>query len=261
MANVLEIIGADTVHKKGYTGEGIGVAVFDTGIYPHRDFDHRITGFLDLINGRIAPYDDNGHGTHVAGIIGGTQMVAPGCNLIAVKMLDQKGAGNTRKVIQGIEWLVHNKEKYGIRLLNFSMGMGQQAGNEDKKRIIDAVSYAWDQGIIVVCAAGNNGPGRNSVSVPGSCRKIITVGSYDDEKISAGMKADYSGRGPTDSCIRKPEIVAPGSNIRSCSNKMNEYSVKSGTSMATPFVTGAIAVLLEKYPSLTPAQVKLSNAI
>mgnify|MGYP002907464937 FL=1 len=109
-------------------------------------------------------------------------------------------------------------------------------------------------------AAGNNGPGRGTVTVPGISRKIITVGSLDDRIYTdeRGRKyANYSGRGPTKSCIVKPEIVTAGSGIVSCSNKRDGYTVKSGTSMAAPIVTAAIALLLQKKPYLTPAMVKM----
>ncbi|MEG0805233.1 MAG: S8 family peptidase [Lachnospiraceae bacterium] len=265
MDRIVEIIRADTAHRYDYYGKNIGIAVFDTGIYPHEDFGNRIVGFVDLVGGRMNPYDDNGHGTHVAGIIGGDGKTSLGrycgiaskCNLIGVKILDYKGTGNTDRVMRAMEWVIANKIKLNIKIINFSMGMGTDACYQDKTNIMDAVEYAWNSGIVVVCAAGNNGPGRGTVTIPGSCRKIITVGSMDDEKNVKGIQVDYSGRGPTENCVRKPEIVAPGTSIISCSNSRFGYTTKSGTSMATPVVSGCLALLLEKYPHLTPAEVKL----
>ena len=117
---------------------------------------------------------------------------------------------------------------------------------------------AWNHGIVVIAAAGNNGPGKNSVTVPGQCKSIITVGSIDDyAKHGRGLKSGYSGRGPTECCVVKPEILAPGTAIKSCSARGNGYEVKSGTSMSAPVIAGAVALLLQRHPNLTPAQVKL----
>ena len=241
------------------SGKGIGVAVLDTGAFPHIDFEDRIWAFRDLIHGREQPYDDNGHGTHVLGILGGSgrasggrhRGTAFGCGLIPVKVLDERGNGNKDKVIQALKWIEENMERYHIRIVNISVGTTQKEGHED---LIEAVEEAWDRGLVVVAAAGNMGPGRGSVTAPGSSRKIITVGSSDMLVQNQGI----SGRGPTRDCIRKPDIVAPGNEIISCSNKRGAcpYTRKSGTSMSTPFVSGGIALLLEKEPWLTNLDIK-----
>ena len=112
----------------------------------------------------------------------------------------------------------------------------------------------------MVAAAGNNGPGENSVTIPGVSRKIITVGCCDDTREQIGnarLKPDYSGQGPTESCIVKPELVVPGTNVISCSALSGLYVKKSGTSMAAPIVSGSVALLLSKYPGFSPADVKL----
>lgn len=252
--------------ERGYTGKNVGIAVFDTGIFPHEDFDDRVIGMMDLVNNKEVIYDDNGHGTHVSGIIGGSgkaskgthRGVAPGALIYAVKILDNNGVGSISRAKKGIEHVLSVKHKYNIRLINFSMGMGKKIPQTEKSILLNALEKAWDEGIIVVCAAGNNGPGAGSVTPPGNLRKIITVGASDDTLVedNTGLKKDYSGRGPTESCIVKPEIIAPGTNIVSCSNVAGAYVKKSGTSMSTPFVTGGIALLLEKYPGMSPAQVK-----
>ena len=109
-----------------------------------------------------------------------------------------------------------------------------------------------------MAAAGNEGPAEHSITIPGTSKKIITVGAYDDERNgSRRTKAYFSGRGPTDCCIMKPEIVEPGNGIISCSTSRNGYSMKSGTSMATPVLSGILALLLEKYPDMTNKDVKL----
>mgnify|MGYP005764725545 FL=1 len=231
----------------------------DTGAFVHIDFDNRIWAFRDYIHGKQQPYDDNGHGTHVLGILGGSGKasggkhigVAPGCGMIPLKVLDEKGNGNKEKVIQALKWIEDNMEQYHIRIVNISVGTTQREGHED---LIEAVEDAWDQGLIVVAAAGNMGPGRGSITAPGSSRKIITVGSSDMLVKNQGI----SGRGPTRDCVTKPDIVAPGNEIISCANCNSPYpyTTKSGTSMSTPFVSGGIALLLEKHPELTNLDIK-----
>jgi len=263
-------------------GEDVGVAVLDTGIYPHLDLvgnTDRIIAFKDFVNNRENPYDDNGHGTHVAGIIGGDGFesngrymgIAPKCNLIGIKVLNKDGNGNISDVLAGIQWIIDNREKYNIKVINLSVGMKDIEGEE--AALVKAVNIAWDQNIVVICAAGNNGPGRNSITTPGVSRKVITVGSSDDAEtvsILGDFISDYSSRGPTKECIKKPDIVAPGSNISSCNCNKEYYSdskgypekevgyiKKSGTSMATPVVSGIIARLLSDYPNITNKDIKL----
>ncbi len=257
---------AEYAHAKGITGRGITVAVMDTGIVMHPDFDSRILGFRDFTQGRTKIYDDNGHGCHVAGIIAGSGRmsrgiytgIAPECNLFVMKVLDRKGNGNTSQVLKAIDYVIENQEKYQIRILNISVGMLPTADETEKENLILAVEKAWNSGIVVVAAAGNNGPGKNTVTIPGQCKSIITVGSIDDYVTKGkGIHNGYSGRGPTESCVVKPEILAPGTGIKSCSRRGGGYEIKSGTSMSAPIISGAIALLLQKYPYLTPAQTKL----
>ncbi len=268
MDRVRRIINAQRAYERGYYGEGIGVAVLDTGIYLHPDFGQRVNCFLDYINGRKAPYDDNGHGTHIGGIIGGdggasqgTYMgIAPRCHFIIIKILDRKGNGNTEHVVQAVDWLVRHRQAYRIRIVNISIGMVLQAESHERIRLLQAVDYAWDSGMVVVAAAGNNGPRGSSITVPGVSRKVITVGCFDDNREQIGrsmLKPEYSGQGPTEHCIVKPELVVPGTNVTSCSIYPGMYMRKSGTSMAAPIVSGSIALLLSKYPQFSPAEVKL----
>ena len=267
MNRVRELVHAEDAHRMGIKGTGVTVAVMDTGIADHPDFSHRILDFVDFTAGRSGMYDDNGHGTHVCGIIGGTGFasrgrymgIAPGVKYVVIRVLDKMGNGNTTQVIRAIEWLIRNHKKYNIRILNISVGMLSSAKEEEREKLLEAVERVWEEQIVVVTAAGNNGPEAGSVTIPGMSKTVITVGSSDDETAIRGrirMGTGYSGRGPTESCIVKPEVVAPGTKVVSCSNRMS-YETKSGTSMATPVVTGAIALLLERYPYLTPVQVKL----
>lgn len=254
--------------NQGLTGNGVGVAVLDTGIYPHIDFGQRIAAFYDVIRKRREPYDDNGHGTHISAIIGGSGEasdgrycgVAPGCHIISVKVLDSKGGGYASDVLMGLRWIREHKEMLGIRVVNISVGSYSRRNMSENSALVRGVDAAWDDGLVVVVAAGNNGPGRMTVTTPGISRKVITVGCSDDDKevnVMGTKMVDYSGRGPTGACVCKPEILAPGASIISCCNELCRYSVKSGTSMSTPIVAGAIALLLEKYPTMSNRDVKL----
>lgn len=266
MDQVRRKLRAKEAHRRGFTGQGVTVAVMDTGIVPHIDFDTRILKFADFTQNKTKAYDDNGHGTHVAGIIAGSGKagrgvytgIAPRAGLFVTKVLDRKGNGNTSQVLKAIDYIIENRKEYNIRVLNISVGMLPTADEAEKENLIAAVEKAWNHGIVVIAAAGNNGPKKNSVTVPGQCKSIITVGSIDDyTRGGRGLKTGYSGRGPTECCVVKPEILAPGTAIKSCSSRGNGYEVKSGTSMSAPVIAGAVALLLQKEPYLTPAQVKL----
>ena len=254
--------------SRGITGKGVGVAVLDTGIFPHIDFEDRIAGFYDAVNHRRAPYDDNGHGTHIAAIIGGNGRqsggkyagIAPGSHMIAVKVLDSSGNGYASDVLAGLSWIRRQKERLGIRIVNISVGSYAGKYMSEDSALVRGVEAAWDDGLVVVVAAGNHGPGRMTITTPGISRTVITVGCSDDHKevdVMGSRMVDYSGRGPTLACVCKPDLVAPGSGIISCCNEPGKYFSKSGTSMSTTLVSGAIALLLEKYPDMSNKDVKL----
>ena len=137
------------------------------------------------------------------------------------------------------------------------MGYMPNADAKLQTLLMEKLEMLWDMGIIVVTAAGNNGPEENSVTVPGISRKVITVGSSDDYDGKTSKQKGYGGRGPTTCCVVKPEILAPGTNILSLSNKEGEYERKSGTSMSAPIVSGALALMLEKRPEIKPVEAKL----
>lgn len=241
------------------TGKDIGIAYLDTGIFPHIDFDDRILVFRDFIDGRDLPYDNNGHGTHTAGIAAGSgragngrfRGVAPGTSIISLKVLDQYGNGQKEDVLKALDWIIANRERYGIRIVNISVGTTEKDARIHKA-LTDGVEKVWDAGLVVVAAAGNMGPKPGSITAPGSSKKIITVGSSD--MITSAFP--ISGRGPTRECICKPDVVAPGQSIMSCAPRPGRYVAKSGTSMSTPRISGGIALLLEKYPELTNVQIK-----
>lgn len=262
----------DTLTGK-YAGKGIGVAILDTGITMHPDLKQQIVAFQDLVGNKRSVYDDNGHGTHVAGIIGGSGLaskgryagMAPGCRIIALKVLDSMGNGSIRNVIKGLKTVIEQRDRFNIRVVNISVGTHPHKGNKDEKELIKWVEYAWDKGLVVIAAAGNLGPGQGTITIPGVSKKIITVGASGEIYLDYGRRrsgGNYSGRGPTDECICKPDLVAPGTRIMSCDVNFSRrlrrgYTTKSGTSMATPVVSGAAALLLSKYPTISNVEVKL----
>ena len=188
MNHAREVIRCEAAYRMGLTGRGIGVAVLDTGIYLHEDFEHRVAAFTDMVHRRREPYDDNGHGTHISGIIGGSgnssdgryQGVAPECHIIMVKVLDQKGNGYASDVLAGIKWIRENRERLGIRIVNISVGSFSKKGMTENSVLVRGVNAAWDDGLVVCVAAGNMGPGKNTITTPGISRKVITVGCSDD---------------------------------------------------------------------------------
>ena len=168
--------------------------------------------------------------------------------MIAVKVLDSSGNGYASDVLAGLSWIRRQKERLGIRIVNISVGSYAGKYMSEDSALVRGVEAAWDDGLVVVVAAGNHGPANMSVTTPGISRKVITVGCSDDHKkvlVRGSVMVDYSGRGPTAACICKPEIIAPGAKVVSCTNRDGQYSMKSGTSMATPFVTGSAALIMQ----------------
>jgi len=270
--------------KKKLTGMGVTVAILDTGIAPVNDLVNpktRIIDFVDFVNNKGHAYDDNAHGTHVAGIIAGNGRssygehvgLAPEANIIGVKVLDEHGRGKAADALAGIQWVLDNQKKYNIRVVNLSIGT-EDLGSMDP--LVRSVETLWDAGVVVVIAAGNNGPNYFSITSPGISRKVITVGASDDNiktHIWGSQKINFSGRGPTSECIIKPDILAPGTDIISTLSTSRElgrerkkqlniingnYVKMSGTSMACPFVTGAVALFLQNFPNSEPNDVKLA---
>ena len=260
---------ARLVNDAGYTGKGIGIAILDTGVYPHHDLirpTNRIVAFKDFINNRAQPYDDDGHGTHVAGIAAGNGFsnerykgIAPEANIIGVKVLDEEGSGTSSDIIAGIQWIIDNKDRYNIKVVNMSFGSPADNSYKDDPLARAAVA-AIQSGLTVVVSAGNSGPNARTISTPGITPSAITVGAVDDNRTSTyadDFVADFSSRGPTPSGAIKPDVVAPGVDITSLSNTgPTAYVSHSGTSMASPMVAGVAALMYEQDKSLSPAAVK-----
>lgn len=257
------------VNESGYSGKGIGVAVLDTGVALHDDLvkpSNRIIAFKDFINDRSRPYDDDGHGTHVSGIVAGNgyananyKGIAPEANIIGVKVLDETGSGNTSDILAGLQWVIDNKERYNIKVVSMSLGSAADSSYRQDS-LARGVSAAIQNGLTVVVSAGNSGPTSQTITSPGITPNAITVGAVDDNRTASysdDFIADFSSRGPTIDGISKPDVVAPGVDIHSLSNKSpGGYVSHSGTSMAAPIVAGAAALLYEKENNLSPSQVK-----
>lgn len=218
-------IDAEYAHSAGYTGLGVKVAVLDTGIdYKHPDLDDNCYGGVNVINPRKSYKDDNGHGTHVAGIIAaedneiGVVGVAPDASLYGVKALDRNGSGWLSDIIAGLEWCVNNE----MDIVNMSLG-----SNSDIQAFHDACDAASAK-VILVAAAGNDG---GAVDYPAAYNSVIAVSATN---ISDGL-AYFSSYGS------EIEIAAPGVNILS-TYKRDGYETHSGTSMAAPHVAGTLAL-------------------
>lgn len=248
----------------GYTGAGIKIAIIDSGVnYSHPDLGggigdgYKVIDGYDFVNEDPDPMDDNGHGTHVAGIAaanGSLKGVAPDAKILAVKVLDSNGYGTTSDILAGIDWSVAK----GAHIISMSIGGFGRPNDEFADPITIATDAAVDKGVVVVVAAGNEGPGTGGINILAAGRKVITVGATDSGStvaIDDDTIASFSNRGPSAFGRLDPEVVAPGVNINSTSNT-GGYALKSGTSMATPHVSGATALLLQKNTSLSPLDVR-----
>ncbi len=256
-------IRADEVWEQGDDGAGVRIAILDTGCdLKHPDLQDRIRAATDF-SGKGSAQDGNGHGTHVAGIVAGSgaashgtyRGVAPGADLFIAKVLDDDGNGRMSDVMAGLDWAIEQQ----AQVVNLSLGSDVSCDGTDA--LSEACDAAVGKGLAVVVAAGNSGPGSRTIGSPGCAREVITVGaSSDDDGV-----ANFSSRGPTSDGRVKPDIVAPGVNIIAAraadtslgNGQISEYYTSlSGTSMATPHVSGVAALLLAAEPSLTPRQIK-----
>jgi serine protease AprX len=265
-------------------GQGVGVAVVDSGVNAtHPDLQGRITAQVKFMETPQDMSDMYGHGTHVAGIIAGNGTasggryigIAPKANLVNVKVSDDQGASTASSVVAGLQWVLENKNRYNIRVVNLSLNSSvDQSYNVDP--LDAAVEVLWFNKIVVVVSAGNQG--RNALFPPANDPFVITVGAADN-KGTVALKDDslasFSSSARTENRVVKPDLVAPGvdliSTFSSDASKIalnhtdhkvtgfpgsQYYFRMSGTSMSAPVVSGAVALLLQDEPNLTPDQVK-----
>ena len=250
-------IQAPQVWAAGFTGRNVPIAILDTGIDPgHPDFAGRIVAMEDFTG--EGARDNHGHGTHVAGIAGGSGSqysgVAPEVNIYSGKVLHGDGSGFMSDVMAGLEWAVQR----GARVINLSLGGAGPCDGSDA--LSTACDAAVDQGVMVCAAAGNYGPHPSSVGAPGCAAKVLTVGACSTHDAIA----TFSARGPTSDGRVKPDILMPGTSTVSCRAQGTSmgtpvdalYTQASGTSMATPHACGALALVLQAFPQLTPTELK-----
>src|SRR5580704_896570 len=272
--------GASQLAAAGDTGQGVTVAVVDTGIDQLPDFSGRLIGGVDLTGGGNPFQDGYGHGTFVAGLIAGDGASsngqysgeAPGANLVSIKVAGANGLTDLGTIIQGLQWAVDNQAQYQIKVLNLSLGF--QSNESTVINPLDlAVSAVWDAGITVVASAGNAGPFNGTILSPGDDPLVITVGALDDMATPSPADdemANFSSVGPTTADgWAKPDLVtsgrsvvslaAPGSAIDTQYPSAQVGSanfVGSGTSFSAAITSGAAALVLADNPGLTPNQVK-----
>jgi subtilisin family serine protease len=275
-------IGAPYAWANGYNGTGVKVAVIDTGIdYTHPDFGNctsvgagcKIAGGYDFVNNDADPMDDMGHGTHVAGIIAADGMwgdgspmrgVAPGATLYAYKVLNASGSGSGADIIRAFEYVLDpngdGDESDHLDIASISLGA---SSNDPEDPMAIAANNMAEGGVVVVVAAGNSGS-YETIGSPGTARKAITVGASG--RYGDGI-AYFSSRGPVKGGGMKPDVMAPGESI--CSSEWgnawngsrcyDERHVSlSGTSMATPHVSGLAALLKQQHPDWSPDEIKYS---
>ena len=241
------------------------IAFIDTGISPHLDFllpFNRIIHFKDLVNKRIIPYDDNGHGTFIAGVACGAGIVnrdysgiAPNANIVMIKALDKNGETNSQNILEAMQYIYNIRKKYNIKVVCMSFGAEYLGENDPLQKGALAL---WNSGIVVVAAAGNSGPEQSSIKSPGTSSRIITVGGLDDGRNDGEIKiADFSSRGPVNYRF-KPDLVAPSVDITSTNSnyKSSFYTTMSGTSVATPIIAGICARLCANLPQSSPDKIK-----
>ncbi|MFI5709637.1 S8 family peptidase [Kribbella sp. NPDC051620] len=261
LADTTAQIGAPEVWAGGDTGQGVDVAVLDTGIdAAHPDFGGRIAASQSFVPG-LDITDRHGHGTHVASTIAGTgaasggveRGVAPGANLHIGKVLDNDGSGQDSWILAGMEWAARDQH---AKVISMSLGSGPTDGTDPMSEAVNRLSA--ETGALFVIAAGNDGPGPFSVSAPGAADAALTVGAVD----SADRLAGFSSRGPrTGDNGLKPDLTAPGVDVLAARSQYapegeGSYLTMSGTSMATPHVAGAAALLARTHPDWTGQQLK-----
>ena len=257
-----ELTGIDGLQGQGLSGKGVSIGVVDTGIDMGHDElkDMKLVAWLDLVNGRSEPYDDNGHGTHVTGIMAANGKLrggAPAAGYIICKALDASGYAEPGVLDSAVGDAIDFCVEEGADIISLSLSGAPtppSLGSKTERATQDAVAA----GVFVVCAAGNDGNSEDDddVAAPGTVNSAISVGSIDryfyissfsSRGDNDGYIAQFPDPGDREDPNRKPEFVAPGDMIVSC-YPGNRYVFMSGTSQAVPFVSSALALILEEHP-------------
>lgn len=289
--NFPKTTGADQAWAAGVTGKGVGVAVIDSGIdgdiadFKNADGTSRVTNVISN-PGATTAGDPVGHGTHVAGIVGGNSAfrtdglagrytgIAPEVDLIAIKTSDDAGNSTVLDVINALQFVVDHKDELNIKVVNLSVS-ADTPGSYKTDPLNAAVEFAWHAGVVVVSAVGNRGSAADAAQyAPGNDPYVISVGATDEKETPAASDdtvADFSSRGTTRDGSSKPDLFAPGAKMvaplaagsafaqlapATSIFEGGQYIRIGGTSMAAPVVAGAAALLLQARPDLNPDQVK-----
>lgn len=253
-----------TLSAQGLDGSGVGLCVLDTGVAPHADLSipkERIIHFEDFINGEKEPYDDNGHGTFVAGVACGNGLtsageiagVARGADIVGLKVICDNGESGTFKILDGMQWLFDNYRRYGIRVACMSFGAEPLKYADPLKMGVEMLVRS---GICVVVAVGNSG--ENTLKSPAISGEVIAVGAVD----SNDKVAPFSSRGVYQG-IARPDVYADGVDVKGI-RVGGTYVGMTGTSAAAPYVAGACCLLCQKYRNIKPYQIKniiLNNSV
>jgi len=259
------------------TGEGVTIAIMDTGIAQHPDLAKgKVRARVDFVGDGNGKDDPGRHGTFIAGLVaanGGLKGVAPDADLVSLRVLDANGNGTLAGVIGAFDWLLRHHAQYDIKVLNLSWG-APQATTYHKDILSALVESAWFSGVTVVAAAGNGGPTAGSIKTPASDPFIVTVGSFNDQgTVAAGddTLSTFSGRGPTLDGFSKPDTLAPGEHTFSLRVKgvayvnsagqpigspSDLYIHMTGTSAAAGFASGVAALVAAAHPRYSPTQIK-----
>lgn len=278
MERVRKIVRAEAAIAAGLTGKGVVAAILDSGVAMHPDLLKNIHAFKDFVSAKKRPYDDSGHGTHVAGCLCGNGIcaggkyrgIAPECRILACKVLDENGEGCLEDMTEAVDWCIRTKRLYGTKIVSLSVGLNNIRDEAVCICLKNSIERLWNAGMLPIVAAGNAGPAEGSISPLGEGESVIAVGCYDGDKRKQlvspkGSCEMFSGRGKTGTKIRKPDLVAPGTGIISCCadfKKMHDgrvyhpYVSMNGTSMAVPIVSGAAALLWEKNPEYTNQEIR-----
>ena len=279
------LVGADTLQQAGITGRGVTIAVLDSGLWQALDQNYfmRVLASIDVTNGGSGPVagDPYGHGTHITSIAAGGARnlsgsylsIAPQANLVIVRAFNGTGGGRYLDVISGLDWIVAHRVKYNIRVVNLSFGAPPESYYWNDP-VNQAVMAAWQAGIVVVAAAGNEGPSPMTIDVPGNVPYVITTGALTDNytpyNVADDRLASFSSAGPTYEGFVKPEVVSPGGHMVASMSSQSylanidrgsmaptaDLFTMSGTSMAAAVTTGVVALMLQSDPSLAPDDVK-----
>jgi serine protease AprX len=279
------LVGADTMQQSGITGRGVTIAMLDSGLWQalSQNYGARILATVDVTNGGSGPVtgDPYGHGTHITSIAAGGAVnlsgnylsIAPQANLVIVRAFDGEGGGRYVDVISGLNWIVANRAKYNIRVVNLSFGATPESYYWNDP-LNQAVMAAWQAGIVVVVAAGNDGPSPMTIDVPGNVPYVITTGALTDNytpyNLSDDRLASFSSTGPTYEGFVKPEVISPGGHMVASMSSQSylanidpgsmaptaQMFTMSGTSMAAAVTTGVVALMLQADPALAPNDVK-----